>query len=283
MPPAKKPIWVLPPTLEEFYKNPSGKGITSNNVSSVRYVMDARYDILTKKLKKKMPVTVFEESERSYYFWIVIPSDMRDYNYDVVIHLYSIEEDPSSSLRKWNVQFFSNCPSFVFTYAYAYNANGLFIPFLAKKLGRATTELPSEKNPDLQVEWDKSIYYAMKVLMTNLRYTQRFVVKRMAEPFSEKELASRLRSFDEVMKDLQTKKKSKAFVRKEFQDARESHIAENIKKQVSKRVKGIIEKGIEKKQQLTKHNYSSSGKVIAKNSHGKITGKHKISGKNKRR
>lgn len=279
MPRDKKVTWNLPPTLEEFFKNPSGKGVTANNISSVRHTMDSRYEILTKKLKKKFPVTIFEENENSYYFLIIVPSDMRDYDYDVVIHLYNVDDNVSSSLKKWHMEIFSNCPSFVFTYAYAYNLNGLMIPFLSKKLGKACTTMPTERNPDLQVGWDKSVYYAIKYLMSNIRLTQRFMVKREAVAFDAQKIFDLVRPFSTIMSDLETKKKDRAGVIRGFSEARNRHSLNNIKKEVSKKVKSVVEKSIEKKNEVTKgivnHNYNSKGKVVGKSSlssRAKITG-----------
>lgn len=271
-----KITWRTPPTLEEFYKNPSGKGVTANNISSVRYVMKSRYDILTDKLEKKIPVHIYMENENSFYFHIVIPSDMRDYDYDVVVHLYDFGEDSSSSLKKWNCAFFSNCPSFVFAFAYAYNMNGIFIPFLANKLGRkALTELPGDKNPDLQVSWDKSIYYAIETLMKNIKYTQRFVLKRNAAPFSEAIILKSVRSFDEVMKDLETKKKDKFGVKKQLHTSKTQRRIKEAKEKIKKganTVKDVVSKGIEAKMTATKHHYNSKGKVVGK---PKIKGTHR--------
>ena len=266
----------VPPTLAEFYKNPVGKGNTSGNISAAKYMFEKRYEILTKQLDKKIPTFIYQENELSYYFHIVIPSDMRDYDYDVVVHLYTYGEDASASLANWYCAFFSNCPSFVFTYAYVYNMDGMIIPFLADKIGKkALSTQPDDKNPDLQSGWDKSIYYAIHTIMKNIRYRQRFAVRKSAMPFDPRVIFQSVRSFDEVMKDLTTKKKDRLGVRKKLHTPMTVRRINQAKNAIMKRVKSVTEKKVEKKsseQNLVKHHYDSKGRVVGK---PKIHGTHR--------
>lgn len=275
---------LLAPTLREFYANPSGKGITSNNINIVRKDFIKRYDIVTKQDKKKVKTTVYMENEASFYFHMLIPSDMHQNTYDVVLHLFNLADDGSKgSLKDWGINFFSNCPSFVFTYAVSYNESGLLIPFLAKKYNnKVLHQLPVEKNPDLIIGWDKSIFYAIYTLMTNMTMTQRFLLKRDAKPFVAKELFDNIRTEEEIMRDHELGKT----VRVRTFGVKQS-TASKVKDEISDTLKHAAVKAVSavtgnKTDGVNQSSGANRFKVNV-NSKGKIVGASKIRGRHRSR
>ena len=70
-------------------------------------------------------------------------------------------KEAGNNLFKYNVRFYSNDPSFVYSYAYVFNRKELFINQFADKMSqKALREHAKEKNPTNQVGYVKSIYFA---------------------------------------------------------------------------------------------------------------------------
>ena len=194
-----KDLDMVPLTLAEFYKNPAGKKVSGNNAGLVRQALTNRYDAV-KKLGRNISYIVYEENDRSYYIHFIVPSDMHESTYDVVIHVFDEFGMGGGSFKKWNLHIFSNCPSFVFAYAYVYNEYGLNIPFLKGKLNDvAYTQPPVQTNPDMNIMYDKSVFYALHTIMNTLSLSQRYMVNKIARNFSPKILLKEVRSFDEIM------------------------------------------------------------------------------------
>ena len=211
-----------------------------------------------------MQADVYVENDQSIYYHILVPSDSNMNNYDVVVHAFDQTGD-SGNTKDWSVNFFSNCPSFIYTYATAYNENGLLIPFLAKKYQNAVLHnLPQERNPDLTIGWDKSIFYAIHYLMTNMSLTQRFTCKMNSKPFDMKALFEKVRTEESILEECKTMKMKKINVYAFKQSATEK-IAEKLKEGVKDAIKGTaLEKitGSKPKEERFKVNHNRSGKII---------------------
>lgn len=262
-------------TLRSFYKNPSGGSASALAIGAVRYGFEHRYELVTKKLKKKIPIAIFRENDMSFYFHILVPSDTRDMTYDVVIHFFEKTNDPNDthmSMKDWQVEFFSNCPSFVFTYAYAYNKKKLLIDFLSDKLGSsAINDKPTEKNPELYVMWDKSIFYAIHKIMTDTRFSQRYFVKRNALEFNSDNFVSRIRAFDMIMRELSGtsgQKMDSATLTRKLKETEYTRAKKAVKNKLGSAVKVIT-------------GLTHTSKSGNRNSRGKIVGKPKIGGRRK--
>lgn len=270
----------MPPTLEEFYKNPTGKGIVATNINIARKHYETRLGFVTGTEGKKVDVKTFIENDTSFYFLVTVPSDMGLNNYDVVIHAHD-ELKNSSSLKKWNVEFFSNCPSFIFTYANVYNEYGLLIPFLANKYNKKVLSgMPIEKNPDMLLGWDKSIYYALHTIMKNITFTQRFILKRGALPFDQKKFAAMIRTEDQIMEECKAGK-THTVIQLKWKESTLSKVSGVVKDAVkhvaSNAVKSVSHSKIEGSDS-SKRKYN-----VNTNIRGKIIGNIKIRGRRSHR
>lgn len=254
-------------TLRNFYKKPGN--LSSIAVGAARYGFEQRYDLVTKKLKKKFDVRIFQESETSYYYKILVPSDTRNLYYDVVIHFFETSQETHMSMKDWNVEFFSNCPSFVYNYAYAYNKKKLLIDSLYDKLGKDVLEKkPDERNPKLEIMWDKSIFYAIHHIMINAQYSQRYFVKRNALEYNPETFFDSIRSAKEIMEELSSdhgRKMDSVTLRRKLRETDYSKAKKVVKQKLKSSIKMIT--GL------------SNVKSGYRNSKGKITGKPKIGGK----
>lgn len=156
-------------TINEYVDNPMGKGSTAiTNRTALRWFLDERYGNLIKKNKD------FQHSEfvvdDEYYCHIKVPTESkeRQNDYDVIIKFSSADENFSkdTTLKRYYMQVFSNCPSFVFTFAFVYNKYELLIDELKNKYDDIVFENhPSVRNPGEIINYDKSIYFACKYIL----------------------------------------------------------------------------------------------------------------------
>ena len=152
-------------TFDEYIKNPSGRG---SAVNPTRESSESMYQAkLNDTISKNGDIkyTCLKSSDNNtYYIYFIIPSDStKGFNYDVVVQLEATKGEGVSkgSINKYTVKFFSNDPSFIFTYAHAYKTHGLLIPQLEKKLSmRVLLTKANVRNPDNTIGYVKTIYFA---------------------------------------------------------------------------------------------------------------------------
>lgn len=169
-------VWL---TFEQYINNPMGK---NNAVFSGRELFRAKYiDALDKLYVReggKIDYVLYTKGD-NYYIYLKIPSEVvENFYYDVVVEFYpsSGSISNSKSLSDYDVRFFSNDPSFVFTYAYVFSKNDMFIKDLSSKMSKeALKKSPNERNPGYQVGYVKSLYFTYlimknKGLFSKLRY-----------------------------------------------------------------------------------------------------------------
>lgn len=148
--------------LTEFFNNPMGKGATALNIKSTKESFDKKYNNYYKDISHK---AFFIKD--NIYVLIKIPSSVRGIFYDVVIKFTPTNKSAGVSVCDMDYQFFSNSPSFLYTYANAYNKNKLLIKELNKKLSKEMVkELASTRNPYRIISYDITIYSALKYLLT---------------------------------------------------------------------------------------------------------------------
>lgn len=182
-------------TYEEYINNPLGK---NNAVFSGRELFRAKYiDALDKLYVREngnIQYLLFNDNKETYYIYIKIPSEtITNFYYDVVVK-FSPKDAKSSISREltgYNVKFFSNDPSFVFTYAHSFLKNDLFISELSPKMDKiALKEKAKVRNPYDQVGYVKSLYFTYlimknKGLFHKIRYegTPNFDAKMMMSKY----------------------------------------------------------------------------------------------------
>lgn len=192
------------PSLEEFYKNPAGSGITSMSIGTIKDSYIKRYNYMKEK-GKKFDCNIYKEHDSSYYYHIIVPSEQNTNNYDVVIHMTN--DEVTGNMKKWKFEVFSNSPGFVFTYAYIYANTELLIPWLSDKYPKEIfSKMPLERNPDLVLSYDKSVFFAIHTIMSNISLNQRVGINFKSKPLNLKELKEKIRDLDTVLKECEKSK-----------------------------------------------------------------------------
>lgn len=159
-------------TFNDYIQNPMG---IHNAVFSQREMFRTLYgDKLNKLMVRevgKVKYFLYKDTDRRYLIHLKIPSEVvKNFYYDTVIEYYTddstVEKLPH--LNDYNVRFYSNDPSFVFTYAYSFNKNKLFIEDLIPKMSKqAITDKAVERNPKNLIGYVKSIYFAYLIIKMN--------------------------------------------------------------------------------------------------------------------
>ena len=157
-------------TFEEYINNPSGKGsavtgginrnMVSQSYASQLMSLESRFGKIKYECTKS-------NDDSNYYFHFYFPSESSEgLFYDIVIKLSGNKSQIAShKLKNYHVKFFSNSPSFIYTYAYAYKSHGLLINELENKLPNvAITTKAKTRNPDNTVGYEKDFYLAYLIM-----------------------------------------------------------------------------------------------------------------------
>lgn len=231
-------------TFDEYIKNPSGKGSavnTGRDSSELSY--QAKLDECIHK-NGDIKYTCLKSSDgKTYYIYFLIPSDSTPgFFNDVVIELKAPTGEGTSNgnINKYTVNFFANDPSFVFTYAHAYNTHGLLISKLERKLNlRSLLQSANTRNPDNSIGYTKGIYFAY-LLMKKYNLFDKSILDRKCVNGGINYLLSNIDSYDK--KENERKK----LIKDRKSNNKEKSIDKSIKQQSSNftgiRPVGIISK-----------------------------------------
>jgi hypothetical protein len=161
-------------TFDQYINNPMGKGSVANTVAQrdswkLRY--KEKFDQINLREAGKINYFLYyNEKSNIFVIHILIPSEvLKGFYYDTVIEFTSDNSDAtiSTNLNGYNVKFYSNDPSFVFTYMKVFHDNDMLIDWLeSKSPKKAIKEDPKETNPYKIPGYVKSIYFAY-LLMKN--------------------------------------------------------------------------------------------------------------------
>lgn len=243
-----------------------GKG--SNAIPSrqlIRHDLDQRYTKMMVENKKKIQLTIYKD-KIDYYFHFKIPSESnrRENTYDVVLKfmldddIKEVEND--KNLNRYYLQFFSNSPSFTYTFAYAFNFHDMLIQTLTKKYESVVLkQLPMTRNPAEIISYEKSIYFACHYLLRDRRYLDKEFIKRLAKPYNATTLQRVVRNTDQI----------KLEIKKE--DNRIKQEKEELKKQES-RSNSHKPRGSQLQTKKVSPSTTRS-KLTTRNSKGKVVGR----------
>ena len=205
-------------TLKEFLSNPSGKGDTALNTKALATMLDGKYETLLKKKESLIKSTIYKVlGKEVYYIHLIIPTETeRDNSYDVVIQLSDLDKKHKGDLSivNYDARFFSNAPSFAYTYAKVYKDNDLLVHNLENKFdAQQITDNPDTRNRYGIVGYDKYLYFGAKYIVESRMLTKVTLGYRSIR-FTNIVFNSKIRSVEKIMqeyrraeRDLKAKKK----------------------------------------------------------------------------
>lgn len=148
-------------TLDEYGKSPAGKG----NVIGSQYLAQAykeKYNKVMLRVNGKIEHKFYTDT-KSYFILLKVPSEVvPKFTYDVVFKFSPAQstDTHSNSLKNYKVQFFSNDPAFIYTFAYVYNSHGILVDELLDKIPDEVIKTkPKERNPFGVINFAKILYF----------------------------------------------------------------------------------------------------------------------------
>lgn len=187
-------------TFDQYIQNPMG---IKNAVISNREMYRTMYtDKLNKVLVREASKVEYYlyKSKSAYYCYIKVPSEVvPKFTYDVVIKFTEPDKGiVDTTLKRFDVKFYSNDPAFVYTFAHAFVSNDLFIPELKDKMSKlAVKQVAKEKNPTDQVGYVKSLYFAYLIMQQRGLFRKALYV----EHYNEKALKAMITHADKKIAD----------------------------------------------------------------------------------
>lgn len=153
-------------TFEDYIRNPVKKSSSTIPMKEMfEKAYKEKFDALIAREAGKVKFHLcHEKDDKRYVMHVLIPSEeVPGFVYDTVVEFITDDNvlSQAQTLTNYDVRFYSNDPSFMFTYAYAFNKADMFIPMLkSKALDRCLSERPKERNPYAQTGYVKSLYFA---------------------------------------------------------------------------------------------------------------------------
>lgn len=242
-------------TLKDFKNNPFGKGVTAFNNSSVKDSLEKRYNELVKNNKKVSVAGVYLH-KGDYYIHLLIPSESeRPNTYDVVIRLRKDGIlNTSQFLSTSTVQFFSNCPSFTYSFAWVYRNHGLLIPDLIEKIDNIDFKKePEVRNPYGVVNYDKSIFFASHFLLSNMRYMNKAHLEALSRKTNITDLYDKIRLCSKIEFEI---KKETEILRHKKNDEKKREASSNTRetrRTMSNNSVGLIKPRSSSKNKISAH------------------------------
>lgn len=195
-------------TLDDYVANPMGK---SNAVMSAvaresqKSSYRERFNILLVRENGEIQYQLYNGKGDIYWIHLKIPSEtVPDFYYDVVMKFTGNTELATTGigLNKYPVQFFSNDPAFVYTYAYVFKRAGLLIEELEPRMAKkALRKAAVEKNPSNQVGYVKTIYFAYLFMKDRGLFNR---TRYLGEPnFTKKAILEEVENADKKIQERQ--------------------------------------------------------------------------------
>ena len=231
-------------TLDSYITNPLGKHNAVFNHIAREAMKDEyvkRYSQLLVREHGLMRYYLYRDEKRNrYYAHFKVPSEAVDkFYYDVVFEFYTDQhiEEGGKNMLKYYVNFFSNDPAFVYTYAYAFKHNDILIKDLEPKMSKkALRERPKEKNPGESTGYVKAIYFAyLYFIQHGLANANRFAGE--VSPYSKGYLQSQVEDADIKIHQREIEQEKLNKKKKKEKEAKKQQETDNIK--VSKRSTNI--------------------------------------------
>ena len=184
-------------SFDKYIDNPSGEATVITNRNMYKDLYKSKFDKVLLRENGKIEWHVYQtnDNQDSYYIYIKVPSEVIEkFYYDVVIRLFTTENKKKSNniLREYAVEFYSNDPAFVYTFAHAFSKNKLFIKDLEPKMSRAAMkDVAKMKNPKDNIWYVKSLYFAY-LTMERYHLFNRTILNQHSSKYNKRELLSKI-------------------------------------------------------------------------------------------
>ena len=227
-------------TFEQFIDNPLGRNSAVLTIAARQTIMDSyakKWDVIL--LRENGNINYFlyyDQKHNAYYAHFKIPSEtVKKFYYDVVIKFTADARvgEGGRDLFKYSVQFYSNDPSFVYTYAYVFKKNDMFIDELTDRMSKdALRKAPKVRNPHQNTGYVKTLVFAYLYMKAKkLNDKTRFITA--SSSYTRGHLSGNIENADIKIKNRQEKN-----VESEVPERKRNEIPEKAK-DAEKKTKGL--------------------------------------------
>jgi len=260
-------------SIAKMIQNPTGKN-TAFFASRVR--VKAQLDsIFIKNLRRYRrefyAVPYVDDITHNIYFYVSVPSETFSINRVRWDCLIEIIYNKSLSLENRDAKYYTNSPSFIFTYAYVFNQQDLLPQIIKKKMpSQCLTQPPTIKNPVETRGFDKILYQALKYLTVGGCLTDSYIdkFKQRWNILTQNNLLARCADTDTLISVYQNAKRLDALKHNKN------------KKKITPQQKNAMETGAKMYDKFRKATTPSHvGSIIRKAPRSKITAKKALSKK----
>ena len=187
-------------SFDKYIDNPSGGQVFTNR-QMYKDMYKKKFDALMVREQSRIAYKIYKANDTvdAYYIHFKIPSEViENFYYDVVIRLFTTDnlKKTQPNLRSYAVNFYSNDPAFVYTFAHSFKKNKLFIPDLESKMSkRALRENADIRNPKNNVWYVKSLFFAY-LAMEKYNLFARPMLNQNSVSYNKKELLRNITDAD---------------------------------------------------------------------------------------
>lgn len=212
-------------TFENYIQNPMGKeNAVISNRNMYRNLYSDKLDKILVREAGNIEHQLYKDGD-NYIAYLKIPSEVIEkFYYDVIIE-FRPPKNPitGATLKHYLVRFYSNDPSFVFTFAHAFIENDIFAKQFKDKMSKeAVKKVAKEKNPKNQVGYVKSLYFAFLYmsrhgLFDKIRYIDNYNEASVKRQIMHADRKIELRQEEQQKLD-NKKRRAKAAAKKQISD-----------------------------------------------------------------
>lgn len=183
-------------SIRQMVDNPTGKG--SGYVAARFRIKQSLNNVYVKNLRnyrRAFFAAPYVYSDGRLLYWVRVPSESYKINRITYDCLIEIAGDDERRLALRPAKFFSNAPSFIFTYAYVFNKKGIMIDFIKARLPHeCLTVAPKVRNPIESLGYDKILYQALRYLLDGGCLTEGYILRygTNMNPIIEQDLFSKV-------------------------------------------------------------------------------------------
>ena len=190
-------------TINDYLQNPYGKGSSFSNITKQKEDLEAQYNQYSNKFACKI-----YQHQKNVIFHVIVPSVKKDFvTYDVVLEM-NLGDKTAEAIDVNNLEFkcFSNCPSFIFTYANAFRQKGLLCHWLENKYRKEVKKNTANiKNQYGIIGLERSLYLACLYLKKAGRTRADIITTLGKKVTSYSMIANGIRTQDEIMEKTKMK------------------------------------------------------------------------------
>jgi len=190
--------------IHEYLNYPMGKGAAYLMIGEAKKRMSEKFALDESEIKY-----VLYDTGRTLVFHFEMPShSTHGLMYDVIVEFPYSKGDlnKGNSLYEFPFKVYSNCPSFVYTYAYVFYQKDLICNWLLDRYDKKTlTTPPKTRNEFGIVFYERSIFFALYYIRKNINQSLDLLTNS-AQKASYSTIKARVNSHTAIKKETKIKK-----------------------------------------------------------------------------